>query len=229
MTRRVLLLEHTVPNRADRVSLWLESQGHEIAWCSPALGQSLPPAEDYDALVVYGGVEMLSTDSGLPYIRQELDFVAAWLARDKPYLGICLGSQIMAKALGARVGPRPDGRYELGYTRIEPTGADPDFLPAPLRVYQWHQEGWELPAGAEHLARSAAFENQAMRYGRRAYGIQFHPETKAETVRQWLTQIPGACERPGADGRDKQLADAALCDAPMGDWFEGFLARWINN
>lgn len=229
--KRVLLLDHPVSKRDDRASSYILEKGHAVEWCSPGQGDALPPADAFDALIVYGGAEMLSTDidkSETAYLRREVDFVERWLATAKPYLGICLGSQIMAKALGAHVGPLEDRRYELGFVCVEPTEQGGDFLPAPLNVYHWHQEGFDLPAGAEHLATGPVFPHQAMRYGACAYGIQFHPEVWPETFQRWLDQVPDATSRPGAQPREKQVADAARYDAAMHAWFKRFLDRWVE-
>lgn len=230
--KRILLVDHPFTKREDRGSAYLQRKGHETAWCSPGQGDSLPAAGDFDALIVYGGIEMLSTDLDkpeYPYLRQEVDFVEKWLGADKPFLGICLGSQIMARALGASVAPREDGRYELGFVRIEPTPAGRDFLPEPLHMYHWHREGFALPDGAEHLASSSDFPHQAMRYGRHAFGIQFHPEVAPETFARWLEANPDFIERPGAQPLDKQIADGQRYDAAMNAWFEDFLDGWIGD
>lgn len=229
--KRVLLVDHAVSKRDDRASSYLAESGHEIVWRSPGQGDALPPLADFDAVVLYGGAEMLSTDIDKPetsYLRREVDYVERWLAAGKPYLGICLGSQIMAKALGAEVRPREDRLYELGFVRIEPTAQGNGFLPEALHVYHWHQEGFELPAGVEHLATGPVFPHQAMRYGDRAYGIQFHPEVWPRTFQRWLDEVPDATTRPGAQPREKQVADAALYDTAMYAWFRGFLDRWIG-
>lgn len=230
MSKRVLFLDHAVSQRDDRGSAYLKTRGHQVTWVRPAGGESLPDIGEHDALVVYGGAEMLSTDldsAEFPHLRTEVDYIGRWLAADKPYLGICLGSQLMATALGAKVGPLPDKRYELGFVRIQPTGADESFMPEPLHMYQWHQEGWELPQGAEHLATGPDFKNQAMRHGRHAYGLQFHPEVAPPTFQRWLDEVPDACSRLGAQSREKQVEDARLHDDRMRLWFEGFLDRWL--
>lgn len=231
MSRRVLLLDHSVSDRDDRGSAHLARRGHTTTWVRPAAGDALPALDEHDALIVYGGAEMLSTDldrPDLPHLRREVAFIERWLAADKPYIGICLGSQLMATALGAKVGPLEDRRYQIGFVPIEPTAQGADFLPETLHMYQWHQEGWELPAGAEHLATGPDFLNQAMRHGRRAYGLQFHPEVAPAMFQRWLDMIPDACSRPGAHSRERQVADAARHDDKMRLWFEGFLDRWVE-
>jgi GMP synthase (glutamine-hydrolysing) len=231
MQRRVLLIDHPFWKREDRAQAHLAERGLALTWCCPGRGDALPDPAEHDALVVYGGPEMLSTDldrSETSYLRREVDFVERWLASGKAYLGICLGAQMMAKALGARVEAREDGRYQLGFVEIEPTAQANGFLSGKLGVYQWHQEGFDLPKDAVHLATAPDFPQQAIRYGRAAYGIQFHPEASPPMVQRWLDEFAGWQSHLGADPREKQVADAERFDRPMHDWFKGFLDRWVE-
>jgi GMP synthase (glutamine-hydrolysing) len=231
MKRRVLLIDHPYGKRDDRAQAYLAEGGHSLTWVCPGRGDALPAAADHDALVVYGGPEMLSTDldrSETAYLRGEVDFIGRWLGTDKPLLGICLGAQMMATALGTKVRPRDDGRYQLGFVEIEPTAQANGFLPGKLGVYHWHQEGFDLPKGAVHLATGPDFPHQAIRHGRAAYGIQFHPEVAPLTFQRWLDEVPDWHTRLGADPREKQVADAGRFDRPMHDWFKGFLDRWVE-
>jgi len=231
MKRQVLLIDHPYSRREDRAHAHLAARGHVLTWCRPGDGDALPAVSRHDALIVYGGPEMLSTDldrAETAYLRREADYVERWLAGGKPFLGICLGAQLMATALGTRVGPREDGRYQLGFVEIEPTAQANGFLPGKLGVYHWHQEGFELPQGAVHLATGPDFPRQAIGWGKAAYGIQFHPEVAPATFQRWLDDVPDFESRLGADPRDKQVADAARFDRPMHDWFKDFLDRWIE-
>lgn len=229
--RRVLLIDHPFWKREDRAQSYLAEQHHGLTWCCPGRGDALPASSEHDALIVYGGPEMLSTDldrSETAYLRREVDYIERWIGTGKPMLGICLGAQMMAKALGAHVGPLEDGRYQLGFVGIDPTAEATGFLPSRLDVYQWHQEGFDLPDGAVRLATAPDFPNQAMRYGKTAYGIQYHPEAAPGMIRGWLDEFAGWERNLGADPREKQLADAERFDASMYGWFKGFLDRWID-
>ena len=127
--------------------------------------------------------------------RSTCSGLSSRLAMDLPVLGICLGSQLLAKTLGARV--YPNHVKEIGWYPVELTPAaadDPLFAQSGTRtMFQWHGDTFDLPSGAVHLARSPACENQAFRYGRRAYGLQFHIEMTAAMIDDWLSvpeQLP---------------------------------------
>jgi GMP synthase (glutamine-hydrolysing) len=141
------------------------------------------PREWPDALLVMGGPMSVNDPDG--WILRESEFIREAVARGVPYLGVCLGSQFLAKAIGGQVGPGP--AFELGMTGIQLTDAaahDPLFrrLPPQLEVFQWHGEGITLPPGAVPLARSTHYPVQAFRHGRAAYGLLFHVEIEAAGV-----------------------------------------------
>lgn len=228
MTRRILLIDHPVGQRDDRASSWLGERGFHLDWCCPGKGDRLPgKPKAYDAVLVYGGTEDLSVDKDRDYLRAELDWIASWVRSGRPFLGICLGSQLLASALGAEVRPHPEGLHQIGYFQVDPTAAADGFLDGPLHVYQWHKEGFELPDGAELLATGPEFPNQAFRYGESAYGLQFHPEVSPSVISRWMDEASASLEAPGAHPRSRQLADTERHDAGMRSWFDGFLVDWL--
>ena len=229
MSGTVILIDHPVGQRDDRASEILAARGYRLEWCSPGRGDLLPdPAGDYLGAVVYGGAEDLSKDADKPYLRAEIEWIGRWLDTGRPFLGICLGSQMLAHALGARVAPHPEGLREIGFVPVTPTAAADGFLDGPLCVYQWHKEGFDLPAGAELLATGETFPNQAFRYGERAYGLQFHPEVTPSVMARWIDTAGHMLAHPGAHPPERQHADSAVHDAAMAFWFEGFLDRWLS-
>lgn len=161
-------------------------------------GERPPDPDKFSSLVIMGGPMSVNEDDIYPYIREEEKLVKDFLAKDKKILGICLGAQIMAKALGARVYAGP--QKETGWYNIELTGEgleDPRmrslaFHPVvkdfwrQFKVFHWHGETFDIPSGAARLASSELYANQAFRYGVHAYAFQFHIEVRKEMILGWL-------------------------------------------
>lgn len=148
----------------------------------------LPSLESYDALVVMGGP--MSANDDLPYLRQEIECTRRAVLLGMPVLGICLGAQLLARALGAEV--RKNHAKEIGWFEVQFTPAaeeDPLFGGlATETVFHWHGETFDLPSGAELLASSELCRNQAFRGGEGVYGLQFHLEVTPEMIADWATQ-----------------------------------------
>ncbi len=229
MSAKVILVDHPIGQRDDRASRMIAERGFAVEWRNPGRGEALPePGPEIAAVVVYGGAENLSEIHERCYLHEEMDWMGRCVADGVPLLGICLGAQLLARALGAEVRKHPEGLHEIGYYPIEPTPEGADFLPAPMHVYHWHQEGFGIPEGAVHLARGTTFENQAFRYGDRAYGLQFHPEVSPAVFQRWITEAGHMLASPGAHPEERQRQDGERYDPPMRDWFEAFLDRWLG-
>ncbi len=228
--KRLLLVNQMPPNhRDDRASRILAAQGHAVEWCCPASGETLPPANGhFDGVIVYGGSQSANDGDEKPYIRDEIQWIDDWLNTGKPYLGICLGAQLLAKSLGAKVAPHPQGHSEIGYFPIQPTREGASFMPSAMHVYHWHLEGFELPAGATLLATGETFQNQAFRYGEKAFGIQFHPEITPAIAQRWVDEAGHMLGNPGAQSRSEQIGHAERYDAPLGRWLKAFLNGWLR-
>lgn len=224
---KILTLRHMPGERDDRVSRWLKDRGYEIKACNPAHGVAMPDDDaDCAAMVIYGGVQSVN-DSSLGYLDDERRVLERWLKDDRPVLGLCLGGQLIAQVLGAKVGHHPKGLHEVGYVSIEPV--DTDFMSEPMFQYQWHNEGFEVPLDAVKLARGSVYDNQAYRYGSNTYGFQFHPEVTTELVGIWNSEVEQVKrDNPGADPVDKQLLDSARYDPAVNDWTCQFLQRWTD-
>jgi GMP synthase (glutamine-hydrolysing) len=228
MTSTILLIDHPVGRRDDRASALLREMGYRTQWCSPGRGDRLPALDSgYAAAVVYGGAESVNDAATLPYLRQEIDWIGAWAESGRPFLGICLGAQMLAHALGGRVDRHEEGLHEIGYVKIDPTPPGTGFLEDSMHVYHWHNEGFEVPDCAELLASGPVFPNQAFRYGAKAYGIQFHPEVSRDVMARWMREAGHMLKEPGAHPSEVQLADSARYDASMAAWLRRFLARWL--
>lgn len=177
----------------------------------------LPAAPDLDVpgLVVLGGPMNVDETDKYPHLAAEVDWIRAALERELPILGICLGSQLLAKALGARV--YANGVKEIGWYDLELTPAaasDPLFAGcrSPLKVFQWHGDTFDLPPGAVHLAESPACRHQAYRFGACAWGLQFHIEVTRDMVHEWLDEPGNRCELAGLSYIDAQAIRAALAE-----------------
>ncbi|UHD18097.1 type 1 glutamine amidotransferase [Thiocapsa bogorovii] len=146
----------------------------------------LPPVEGLDLVIVMGGPMSVNDEAQLPWLRAEKQFLREAIAHGARVLGVCLGAQLIADALGARV--YPNAEKEIGWFPIRgvcegaDTGEDCCRFPAESLVFHWHGETFDLPPGAIRLARSAACENQAFRIGRQVIGLQFHLETTAQSA-----------------------------------------------
>ena len=158
----------------------------------------LPEPAAVDFLVALGGPMSVNDEAVLPWLAAEKDFIRRFVATGRPFLGVCLGAQLLANALGARV--YPNRVKEIGWLPVAGVahGNPAAFsFPAATAVFQWHGETFDLPRGAVHLARSAACENQAFQVGA-AVGLQFHLETTPESARALVEHarselVPGPC------------------------------------
>lgn len=156
---------------------------------------------DSSGIVPLGGNAHAFEEERHPYVRHERELLEEAVASGLPLLGICLGAQILARALGAEV--RTTCWHEYGCQEVVPTQAaadDPLFghLDGPVGVYQWHTDEFELPPRASRLMTGSLFPNQAYRRGD-AWGVQSHPEVDYETFRVWLSRHDGICRRLGID------------------------------
>jgi GMP synthase (glutamine-hydrolysing) len=223
----VLHQEHSTPGR---VGFALRAFGARLDIRRPALDEPLPRTlTDHDGIVVFGGP--MSVTESCEWMKREIDWLERPLAEDKPLIGICLGAQMMARALGARVFNYEDLRSEIGYFPIEPKPAADRLCAArfPRSVYQWHSDGFDLPDGAELLATGAEdFPTQAYRYGKRAIGLQFHPEVTYHMMCRWTHRGADRLARPGARGRPEHLGGWFQHDGLVAAWLEAFLPAWLE-
>ena len=134
-----------------------------------------------------------------------------------------MGGQLIAHALGAKVGPHEEGLQEFGYYPISPVNVGQDFLPKELYVMQCHQQGFDLPSGAQLLAQGDSYPNQAFRFGKSAYAFQFHPECTLSILHRWQNSEWAPWNKLGTQTREEQNALALQHDPLMHRWFINFL------
>lgn len=227
--RTVLLIGHSNSRESGRVTPLLRAKGYDVTWRCPCEGEPLPGHEEtFAGAIVFGGVQSVNDAEACAYLRSEIDWIGRFVDAGGRYLGICLGGQLLARALGATVRHHPEGRNEIGYYPVRPTAAGRAVMPEPLHVYHWHQEGFAVPSSAELLVQGDDFPNQAFRFGPRAFGLQFHPEVTPDVATRWMDSAEAHLERPGAQSRETQLAGMARFDRALHHWLDAFLDRWLG-
>jgi GMP synthase (glutamine-hydrolysing) len=226
MTKRVVLVRHGDDPPDDRVYTFLVRNGFEPVLKKPFAGELLgEPDGSLAGTVIYGGKYSVFERATHPFLDEEYRWIEACLKADVPMLGICQGAQQIAFHLGAPVGPVDGDLNEFGYYEVTPEPGAAKFMPKPLFLTQSHWHMFGIPAGAEKLASSALFANQAFRYGPKVYGLQFHPEVTIEGFRRWQDVPWARYGRPGAQTRSEQDALMYRHDSTQAEWFYGFLGR----
>ena len=218
----VLHQEHSSPGKMGQM---LVRKGFEIDIRKPRFGEPLPETMyGHAGAIIFGGP--MSANDPDDFIKAEIDFIGIPLRENKPFLGICLGAQMLAKHLGERVAPHPEGKAEVGYYPIKPTAAGRAICDWPPYMYQWHREGFDLPRGVELLAEGDIFPIQAFRAGS-AFAIQFHAEVTHAMMCRWTTRGAARMEMPGAKPRHEHFADRPAYDHGIRAWLADFLDHWL--
>lgn len=221
-----LVIQHTPMAHLGGFEPVLAERGWQVRVIEP--GDIGEVTDDADLVIVLGGDEAVYDLPSYPYLEAEIGFLKRRLEAEQPTLGVCLGAQLMAEALGGRVSK---GKSDvIGFRRVDLTEAGKD---SPLRhfsgipVMQWHGDSFRLPAGATRLASSAEYSNEAFRMGDYALALQFHPELMGEMYDQWIAD--GTSELAALDidpddlraqrdehGAAMQTASAAM----LGEWLD---------
>jgi GMP synthase-like glutamine amidotransferase/tetratricopeptide (TPR) repeat protein len=233
---RALALEHLRPNPIGVYGDVLDDRGIEVDRVMLDEGEAIPDWRAYDFLVVMGAAASVWDHDDHPWIAPEKEAVREAVLAGVPYFGVCFGAQLLASAFGAQSYRGMEA--ELGINQVFLTAAarrDPVFrgFPPDLDVCEWHTNHFALPAGAVRLARSPRYENQAIRIGRVAYGIQCHLETSREDLEAWLELFPetvGLFEsRHGAGSAPAFLDDYGAFVPRMRDTARQLFGRWLEN
>jgi GMP synthase (glutamine-hydrolysing) len=231
---RALVLQHISCEPPGTYEEVLVERGIGIHRVELDEGQPLPDWRQFDLIVAMGGPMSVNDDAELPWLTGEKRAIGEAVRAGRPYWGACLGAQLLAASLGAKVyaGVRP----EVGIMPVKLTGAagsDPVFrsLSAELPVLQWHGDTFDLPDGSILLAGSGAFPHQAFRWGTRAYGVQFHLEASVKLVRDWA-KIPAYVEylerEHGRGAAPKLLAELEAREADMRTHAAAMFRRFLD-
>lgn len=221
---KILIVLHQETSRPGRVGAILENTGFELDIRRPPLGDRLPDTlAEHHGAVMFGGP--MSANDNEDYVAREINWLKTPLKEDKPFLGICLGAQMLVKHLGHKVYSHPEGLVEIGWYPLQATPEGQKLMEWPDMVYQFHREGFELPDGAELLAASPSYPNQAFRYGKNAWAVQFHAELTLAMMHRWTVKGAERFELPDAQNRVQHLKGRLLYDAALYEWLERFLLQ----
>jgi GMP synthase-like glutamine amidotransferase len=184
----ILIIKHVDIEGPGLIEHCLEQRAIPYRVICLETGEPLPKPGGFTHIVLLGGPMNVYEEDRYPFLKTEDLFIKEAIQRGKHILGICLGAQLIAKSLGARVTKSPV--KEIGWCEVSLTEEglkDPLFAPLPkaFPVFQWHEDTFEIPKWGSRLATSAAVPNQAFRYGDNAYGLQFHLEVTMEMIREW--------------------------------------------
>lgn len=227
-SKKILIIVHRRESQPGAAGQWLTANGYSLDIRCHRFGDPLPRTlADHAGAIVFGGP--MSANDPDDYVRSEIDWLAVPLREDKPYLGICLGAQMLAKQLGAEVAPHRENLIEAGYYPIAPSGDGAALMRWPDAVYQWHHEGFGLPSGAKRLATNASFENQAIQYGENAFGVQFHPEMTLAMIHRWTAFAAHRLAAPGAHPRREHIIAHHIHGARQRAWLDRFLRLWLGH
>ncbi len=232
---KILVFQHVPYEPLGTLDPLLKESGFRIRYVNfGRMPHARPELGRYEALIVLGGPMNSDQIDTYPNLRTEVDIIREALDRDMSILGICLGAQLLAKALGGSVSRNP--RREIGWYDVELTEAgrsDPvlEAFSARQEVFQWHEDGIALPSHAERLAGSELSRVQAFRHGEHAYGFQFHLEASLPLIERWLT-VPDHREtleeESGRIDAAEILERAQTSIGPLQALSRETFSRWID-
>lgn len=207
------VLQHVRFEGLGCIGTWLETRGAGIGYTRFFQGDTLPEPQGIDLIVALGGPMSVNDERELPWLEQEKQFIRDAIAQGISVLGICLGAQLIASALGAKVYRNPI--KEIGWFPVQalPTDESVFRFPSQCLVFHWHGETFDLPEDAVRLAKSAGCANQAFQFRNNVIGLQFHLETTQQSAGEILQNCREELKAAGA-GPYVQKEDDLLAVSP---------------
>lgn len=208
---KVHYLQHVPFENLGNIEIWIRERNHELTVTRVYENPDFPAMADFEWLIIMGGPMNIYEDKRYPWLTSERQFIKETIHAGKTVLGICLGAQLVADALGSKV--FPNTHKEIGWFPVEltPEGRASDLLrnfPAQCEVFHWHGDTFHLPQGAVQLARSQACEQQTFLYQERVLALQFHLETTRSSAEQLIEN----CRNELVNAPFIQSADSMLAD-----------------
>ena len=227
--KKVLYVLHQKTSVAGDVGNKFRERGYLEEIVRPPLGDKLPTdLSKYSAIVIFGGPMSVNDDD--QFIKDEIKWMKKVIQSKIPFLGICLGAQILAKYLGCDVVKNENDLAEIGFYEIKPVGEGDHIFRNQNIFYQFHTEGFEVPQGCHLLARGDVFENQAFRY-ENCYALQFHPEVNLFVHLRWLFLIlikkPKVLFLNGSQNLFYQLYLRFKYNKSVSVWLDSFLDNYL--
>ncbi len=191
---RVHVLQHVANEGLGSIAAWLTERDAQISFTHWYKENTLPSVDELDLVIALGGPMSVNDEATLSWLVQEKQFLREVMQQGIAVLGICLGAQLIANALGSRV--YPNHEKEIGWFPVMRIAAGKQNFQFPdsVMVFHWHGETFDLPVNAVHIARSTACEHQAFQIGKNIIGLQFHLETNAESAQAFIdadnTELP---------------------------------------
>lgn len=186
---RVQIIQHSAADAPAAILPILDRLGHHVSITRLDRGDAIPDEVDHDVLMMFGGGISLTSQEPPPWVEPEKNLIRRYIDRDRHVLGICLGAQLIAAALGATV--RRNREPEVGWHQVSKADGAAETgvvssLPESLTAFHWHQDTFEIPSGGRRLFQSQATRNQAFAIGEQVFGFQFHFEADERTVRTFV-------------------------------------------
>jgi len=190
MEGKIAVIKHVENEGPGIMGTFFKNDGWELSTTELSNGETLPNSlNDIAAVIILGGPMNVYEEDAYPFLKDEDRFIRKIIIEEIPLLGICLGGQLLSKACGGRISKSPV--KEIGWRTVELTreGMNDLFfqkLPKTFKVFQWHDDAFEIPKGTTHLAKARLCKNQAFKVGNNAYGLQFHIEVTKDMIDTWV-------------------------------------------